>query len=555
MVWAIGPHCSLALTLAAFGQPLMLEFEAVPCRHDPVPAGQVVRVSVNGVPLGSALLTQPTMVRFEIGPDVTNETGSLAIDFEFPTFFRPIWFRYAGDSRPLAVAFRFLRVYTKNIMKAGSWCEPSDNEIPIVCISASPPRNVPAAGAASPIVYSFGIQGSAKPHLLTGWDPGERNFNWTVAQACEMAVPAPPEPGSYAMRIDVTPAVAPRIWPSQDLTVLLDGFVLGHFTIGQPSSLIVPLPRELIEHRDLLPVRFVAPDANRPADLGISGDKRLLGFAFRRLSLIPLPRELAALETIRAEQSGLRPAIAVAREFLTEDAAELPGAIQSALGEDPAALLRHFESLGDNCEFGIVQRKLSVEIFNLLRFGNAQIANLIAALTDDFMALTDASAVAVDLNDGRRREFVVSVPAYKLRWHTFAYEDETDRESVLRANAVKLGYLRRKFYEGLRAARKIYVLKRQPPVSLSQAAAVLLELHRHGPATLLCVGPVPKGRRSGEVDLVQPFLMRGYIGQFAPEDDVETVDPTDWLRLVANAWQLHLAQTGSQAALAALAAQ
>ena len=384
--------------------------------------------------------------------------------------------------------------------------------------------------------------------LKAGWAAGEANFNWTAAPQVGFDLPAPAVPGSYVMRIDMTPAVAPLVRPTQDLTVLLDGFVLGHFTIDQPSSLILPLPAELTEGREVLPLQFVTPDASRPCDLGISGDQRLLGFAFRRLAILPLPSQLAALETIRAEQSGLRPAIAVANGFLTEDATELRDAIMAASGEDATSLLRHFESLGDNCEFGIVQRKLSLEVLNLLRFGNAQLANLVAALTDDFAALNDPAAVAVDLHGGERREFIVSVPAYKLRWHTFIYEDETDQESVLRANAVKLGYLRRKFYEGVRAGHKIYVLKRPTPLPLYQAAAVLLELHRHGPATLLCVGRAPEGRHSGEVDLVMPFLMRGYLADFAPEASVETTDPTDWLRLAANARALHSAQSGPSGA-------
>jgi hypothetical protein len=544
MVWAIGPRSSLALTIPAFGRPLVLEFEVIPCRYQPVPAGQIIRISVNGVLLGTARVMRLSMVRCEISPDLINETGSLTIDFDFPVFYRPSWLRYAGDSRPLSAAFRFLRIYTKDIMRPGSWCEPSEEEIPT--LGLEPPLSVdePPGGAAQPACYSFGPHGSVKPFLKSGWDPGEKNFNWTAAQVSEVDLPPPATPGGYVLRIDVTPAVAPRIRPTQDLTVLLDGFVLAHFTIGQPSTLIVPLPRELTEKSDSLPLRFLVPDASRPCDLGISGDRRLLGFAFRRIALIPLPPHLAALETIRTEQSGSRSAIAVSNQFLAADAAELPGAILSALGEGAASLLRHFESLGDNCEFGIVQRKLSLEVFNLLRFGNAQLANLIAGLTDDFAVLNDASSVAVELNDARRREFVVSVPAYKLRWHTFAYEDQTDHQSVLQANAVKLGYLRRKFYEGLRAGRKIYVLKRQPPITLSQAAAVLLELHRHGPATLLCVGPVPEGRHSGEVDLVMPYLMRGYLSEFAPDDDVEAVDPSGWLRLAANAWLLHSAQTG-----------
>ena len=78
-------------------------------------------------------------------------------------------------------------------------------------------------------------------------------------------------------------------------------------------------------------------------------------------------------------------------------------------------------------------------------------------------------------------------------------------------------------------------MKRPRGLTVSQASALLIELNRHGPANLLCVRTTPPGRKSGEVDLIVPGLMRGYLDRFAPEDDVESTDAFAWLRLTANA--------------------
>ena len=541
IVWAAGFRSSLVLPIRSFGRPLMLEFEVEPNRRLPTVSGQIVRVTVNGVGLGSAVIRSRAMVRCELDPAIIGDGDSLDIEFECPGFYRPCWLRPGADDRALSLAFIFLRVYTKDIMQAGSWCAPSAQGVPVIDVSPSPAGAAETDGEPQvPAAYTFGPKGTAASLLEHGWCRGEGDFNWTTDVLSEIDLPIPLLSGSHVLRIDVTPLVSGERRPAQDLNVVLDGVLIGHFTLNQPTSLIIPLPRELTEGREIVPLRFIAPDSSRPCDLGLSGDKRLLGFAFRRLAVRPLPPHLSAIETLHAEQAAMWHPKAVSSRFLTEDSDSLRDAISTAFGEDATALLRHFESLGDNCEFGIVQRKLSLEVFNLLRFGNAQIANLMVALTDDLVALNDAAAVTADLNQARRREFVVSVPAYKLRWHTFMYENETDRDSVLRANAVKLGYLRRKFYEGLRAGRKIYVIKRQQPLLLSQAVAVLLELNRHGRATLLCVEPVPAGRQSGEVDLLMPGLMRGYIAAFAPEDNVEAAEPADWLRLTANARLLQL---------------
>jgi len=541
IVWAVGFRSSLGMKIPSFGRPLVLEFEVEPCRHLPEISGQIIRVTINGVALGSAVIRSRGMVRCELDPAIIGDGDALDIEFGCPGFFRPAWFRPGGDDRMLSLAFAFLRVYTKDIMEAGSWCEPSMHGLPVTDLVPPPAAALETVTEpAAPAVFTFGPEGTAAPFLKSGWCRGERDFNWTSELVSELDLAVPLLAGSYVLRIDVTPLVSAEARPAQDLTVVLDGVLIGHYTLSQPSTLIIPLPRELTDGRESLAFSFIAPDSGRPCDLGLSGDKRLLGFAFRRLAVSPLPPHLSDVETLRHEQApNWRPQSA-SSQLLTEDSTSLRDSISSTFGEDARAMLRHFESLGDNCEFGIVQRKLSLEVFNLLRFGNAQLANLMVALTDDFAALNDAAAVTAELNHAKRREFVVSVPAYKLRWHTFTYEDETDQESVLRANAVKLGYLRRKFFEGLRTGRKIYVLKRKQPLSVSQAVAVLLELNRHGKATLLCVEQAPADRRSGEVDLLFPGLMRGYIAAFAPDDDVEATDPTDWLRLAANARLLQL---------------
>ena len=155
----------------------------------------------------------------------------------------------------------------------------------------------------------------------------------------------------------------------------------------------------------------------------MSTDKRLLGFAFRRVAVSPLPPHLSGIETLHSEQAFSWRPQAVSRQFLTEDGASLRDSISIAFGEDATAVLRHFESLR-NSTSRIVQRKLSLEVFNLFRFGNTQLANLMVALTDDLVALNnDAAAVTVELSHTPRREFIVSVPAYHLRWHTFTYRE------------------------------------------------------------------------------------------------------------------------------------
>jgi hypothetical protein len=245
------------------------------------------------------------------------------------------------------------------------------------------------------------------------------------------------------------------------------------------------------------------------------------------------------LESIRAGQAGQSPWIAVSDRFLIESPNALPAAIEAAVGMDTEALARRFESLGTNREFGLIQPRLGADPLSLLRFCECTTLDLVRALVDDLNALTDPESITVSTWDGDARDYGLAVTKYNLRWRTPFSKNECGRDATPAEHAVTLGYLRRKFYEGLRTGRKIHVLKQRRPVPIEQAAALLIELERHGRATLLCVEPASGKKRPGEVELLAPGLMRGYVDRSDQRTDVEFANPTGWLVLLANAALLH----------------
>ena len=56
-------------------------------------------------------------------------------------------------------------------------------------------------------------------------------------------------------------------------------------------------------------------------------------------------------------------------------------------------LALQFESLGDNCELGLVQRRAGVEPLGLLRFAGAPLRRLITALDARFEGIDDPEAI------------------------------------------------------------------------------------------------------------------------------------------------------------------
>jgi hypothetical protein len=537
-VWAVGPRSKLRIPLQSSRRPMMLEVEIDPCRKRPMVVGQIVRITANGTAIGGVRMDRRSMIRCEIDPAITNKDGLLDLEFEFPGFYRPDVLDRSGDDRPLSGSFSFVRLYTIDMFKPGPHFPTSSPDIPVVDLL--PPFAVsPADATATSAVYTFGPDGTALPFLRGGWGLGDDNLAWIVAAAGQIELPAPTIPGSHVLRLDARPAGSLGATGAGAVTILLDHIVIGQFSLDEPTTLLVPLPWELTEGRDTLPLSFVPRDTREPGDRGSAADPPVLSIAVGEMRVIPLPACLARADIIRMDQVRPTPPRAVSRRFLMEDAATLPAAIEAVLGMDTPALARSFESLGDNREFGVVQRKLGVEVLNLFGFSDANLADLIRALTDDLALVNDPASVTMELNDADPKEYVLNSPAYNLCWHTFCYENDGDQGTIWRDHSATLGYLRRKFYEGLRAGRKIYVVRQQRPIPFGQAATLLMELNRHGRATLLCVEPAPPNRRPGEVELLMPGLMRGYVGQFASDPDAESADSTDWLRVIANATLLN----------------
>jgi hypothetical protein len=533
-VWGIGPRSVLAVPIQSSGRPIVLEVELAPCESLPNIMGQIVRVGVNGTALGHVRIDGRSMIRTEIDPKLARQDGVLKIDFAFPGFHRPALSCDSTDDRPLSCWFSFVRIYTMDMFKPGPWFPTSHPDVPIARllppVAEASENEVDAEWAR----YSFGEAGTAKPFLGDGWHVGVDNFTSTVRSNAELKLPALRAPGFHAIRLDASPVMSPGEDPNRDVTVLLDGIAVGQFSPREASNRVLPLPRELTEGRDVLPLNFMLYARPREGS-GTSNDMPPPGIAVSGVSVFQLPSTFASAECVRAEEAGMPRPMATSGRFLDECATTLPATIRAMLGLDVVTLTRGFESLGTNHEFAIVQRKLGVDVLHLFRFCEGTLTDLTRALADDLTVASDPDIFTVEASETNPLAYLLTLPPYNLHWRMFGHDNDADRNGSRHANAITLGYLRRKFYEGLRSGRKIYVLARERSVPASEAAALLMELNRTAEATLLCVEQARNDHAPGEVELLMPGLMRGYIERFAPDTDADAVDLANWLRVLANA--------------------
>lgn len=205
-------------------------------------------------------------------------------------------------------------------------------------------------------------------------------------------------------------------------------------------------------------------------------------------------------------------------------------------------LLMNFESLGDNCEFGLVQRRASAEPLGLLRFASPYVPVEIRprvvtdALRNKFDGLGEPSTIRLTLEgDTPPREIVVRESAYQLMHHTFKHEGEVDLESFRLQEAKRLTFLRGKLLTDLAAAEKIWVWKSNHPISNEHIDNLLDAITAYGPNVLLWVVTADADHPPGSAERVSDSLLKGYVSRFAPYGNAGQIDFDDWFKVCRNA--------------------
>lgn len=200
-----------------------------------------------------------------------------------------------------------------------------------------------------------------------------------------------------------------------------------------------------------------------------------------------------------------------------------------------------FESLGENCEFGIVQRRCGAEPLGPFRFAIASADNLARALEAEMADLLDERLMEVKLSDGR---YVVHNPKYDITFgHSGLHDGDLGADRALHLIVRRLQLLARKLKAILAGGEKILVFRSRiddDALALRLGAA----LRRFGPTMLLWVAPARSPDAVGCVELLAEGVLKGQID---PDSDWDNLALDSWLMLCDRAyaaWQA-LGATGA----------
>jgi hypothetical protein len=187
-----------------------------------------------------------------------------------------------------------------------------------------------------------------------------------------------------------------------------------------------------------------------------------------------------------------------------------------------------FQSLGKNCEFGLVQKHNGSNVPGLFKFAFTSLRSLVTAFRSDFrdLAAVDNLSIETEYSDAEnvRGAFHVWSHGYTMRFHA-GYNHITDLEKLKKAESRRLEFLLSTFIEDLRAGEKIFVFKSVPEqagfvTEQVQIEELFVAMRAYGPVTLLWVTIAADGHPPGSVEEISDGLIRGYIDHLAPREGI-----------------------------------
>lgn len=373
------------------------------------------------------------------------------------------------------------------------------------------------------IALQFGAGGNAENHLGPGWSDAEPGFRWMTGAESDIWLENPGAAGDAILELDLKPFVAPPGLPAQRLRVLVRGVEIGHGVLVEGVSLAWLVPEVLLQGDGPVRITLQHPDARRPNELSDSPDDRPLAISVQSARLLQVPR-------------GAVPAAPA----WTSWAAGLPvGAGHNGLPMEMSAaeLVMQFESIGDNCEFGLVQRLCGKEPLGLLRFANIRLRALLRGMRSGFAGLGAIDSLRL-LDEADAEEYVVRDVGYGITYHTFLYKDQVTESGLLARQSARLKFLARKLLDDVGSAEKILVFKRNEALSQQEVLPLYIAIRARGDSTLLWVTPADETHAPGQVEQVLPGLLRGWIDSFAPYENAHELSFDTWLKLCCRAYNL-----------------
>lgn len=205
---------------------------------------------------------------------------------------------------------------------------------------------------------------------------------------------------------------------------------------------------------------------------------------------------------------------------------------------DLSLSLTRVESLGVNCELGLIQRHCSVENIGLFRFGRTPIDGLISAVENNFDGIGDPEDIS--LRVAYSKEWLSTSRRYGFEFHTEHMAPAFDEAQVRARMSVHFKFLARKLREELEDGEKLFFYRPEHACEAGEQGERLANtVHQIGSSALVWVSISEDPAKVGTVEWTIPgSLMTAYLDRYGAINYAIHASYDVWLQLVVRALEM-----------------
>ncbi|MDZ5458483.1 hypothetical protein [Azohydromonas lata] len=192
-------------------------------------------------------------------------------------------------------------------------------------------------------------------------------------------------------------------------------------------------------------------------------------------------------------------------------------------------IYEQFVALGNNCEFGFVQRKRGAEPLSLFRWTSVKLPELVRLLADRLQGFDAPEHYS--LGGNADVEYFLNESRYGTASHTGVRRSDISPDAFLAKLVKRQTFLARKFLEEAQAGHKIFVRKDDGPLATADMQAVEDAMRALGARRFLFVVRADAQHPGGSVSVASPCRVVGYLSNNMPHTCFD-----EWDRIVAAAY-------------------
>lgn len=214
-----------------------------------------------------------------------------------------------------------------------------------------------------------------------------------------------------------------------------------------------------------------------------------------------------------------------------EESDHLIAQITKVSDPESRQLLMRFQSLGMDCELGLLQRHFEAEPLHLMRWSSIEAYMLHRLLKSRFEGVGDPNQMTIMIS--KSGEYVLHHTPTGSSFHTFLRTTDISLDELKKKHFRRMAQLRDMLISDLESGRTIFVLKGKPAAIEPHYLNIFEAMASYGPAYLLVV--IRSNEQPEKVNIVRPGLMLATLNHFGSDSGTWDIDYDAWLRVCKRA--------------------